>query len=50
MADAVIVDAVRTATGRRGGALKDHHPVDLGAQVLNALLDRTQVDPHRSRT
>ena len=45
MAEAYIVDAVRTAGGRRDGALKDWHPVDLGAAVLNALVDRTGVDP-----
>lgn len=42
---ALIVDAVRTPAGRRGGALKDVHPVDLLAQTLNALLQRTGVEP-----
>ena len=45
MAEAYIVDAVRTAGGRRDGALKDWHPVELGAAVLNALVERTGVDP-----
>ena len=45
MAEAYIVDAVRTAGGRRDGALKDWHPVDLGAAVLDALVVRTGVDP-----
>jgi acetyl-CoA C-acetyltransferase len=45
MAEAYIVDALRTAGGKRGGALKDWHPVDLAAQVLNALVDRTGLDP-----
>ncbi|MGN6156336.1 MAG: acetyl-CoA C-acetyltransferase [Sphingomicrobium sp.] len=45
MAAAYIVDAVRTAGGRRDGALKDWHPADLGAAVLNALVERTGVDP-----
>lgn len=45
MAEAYIVEAVRTAGGRRGGALKDWHPADLGAQVLNALVDRSGIDP-----
>ncbi len=45
MADAYIVDALRTAGGRRDGALKDWHPVDLGAAVLNALVERTGIDP-----
>jgi acetyl-CoA acyltransferase len=45
MRDAVIVDAVRTPVGRRGGAYKDTHPVDLSAHVLNALVERTGIDP-----
>src|SRR3546814_6032256 len=45
MSEAYIVEALRTAGGRRGGALKDWHPADLGAQVLNALVDRTDIDP-----
>jgi acetyl-CoA C-acetyltransferase len=44
MGTVYIVDAVRTAGGRRDGALKDWHPADLGAAVLNALVDRTGVD------
>ena len=43
--EAYIVDAARTAGGKREGALKDWHPADLGAAVLNALVDRTGVDP-----
>jgi acetyl-CoA acyltransferase len=43
--EAVIVEAVRTAVGRRGGRLKDWHPVDLMAQVLSAQVQRTGVDP-----
>jgi acetyl-CoA acyltransferase len=43
--DAVIVDAVRTPIGRRNGALKDTHPVDLSALVLNALVERNSLDP-----
>ena len=42
---AYIVDALRTAGGKRDGALKDWHPVDLGAAVLDALVGRTGVDP-----
>jgi acetyl-CoA acyltransferase len=45
MRDAVIVDAVRTPVGRRGGAYADTHPVDLSAHVLGALADRTGIDP-----
>jgi acetyl-CoA acyltransferase len=42
--EAVIVEAVRTAVGRRNGSLKDWHPVDLMAQVLTALVQRTGID------
>jgi acetyl-CoA acyltransferase len=45
VADAVIVAAVRTPVGRRGGALSTVHPTDLSATVLNALTDRTGIDP-----
>jgi acetyl-CoA C-acetyltransferase len=46
MAEAYIVEAVRTAGGRaRKGGLIDVHPADLGATVLNALVDRTGIDP-----
>jgi acetyl-CoA C-acetyltransferase len=45
MADAFIVEALRTAGGRRDGALKDWHPADMGAAVLDALVERTGVDP-----
>ncbi len=43
--EAVIVDAVRTPVGRRNGQLKDWHPVDLLAQTLIALVERTGIDP-----
>jgi acetyl-CoA C-acetyltransferase len=45
MPEAFIVDAVRTPVGRRGGALSQVHPADLGAHSLRALMDRTGVDP-----
>jgi acetyl-CoA C-acetyltransferase len=45
MAEAYIVEAVRTAGGRRNGALTNWHPADLGGQVLNAIVDRTGIDP-----
>src|SRR6266568_3216910 len=45
MATAVIVDAVRTALGKRNGKLKDWHPVDLAAETLKALVQRNDVDP-----
>jgi acetyl-CoA C-acetyltransferase len=43
--EAYIIDAVRTPVGRRGGALSQVHPADLGAHTLRALVDRTGVDP-----
>ncbi len=45
MATAYIVDAVRTAGGRRGGRLARVHPVDLAAASLDAIVGRTGVDP-----
>src|SRR5437868_8034403 len=45
MAEAYIVATARTAGGRRGGRLSGWHPVDLAAQVLNALVDRSGIDP-----
>ncbi|MFI9723443.1 acetyl-CoA C-acetyltransferase [Streptomyces sp. NPDC052396] len=45
MAEAFIVEAVRTPVGRKGGALAAVHPADLGAHILRALLDRTGIDP-----
>jgi acetyl-CoA C-acetyltransferase len=45
MADAYIIDAVRTPVGRRGGGLSTVHPADLGAHVLSALVARTGIDP-----
>jgi acetyl-CoA C-acetyltransferase len=45
MSEAYIVAAARTAGGRKGGRLKGWHPVDLGAQVIDALLDRSKADP-----
>ncbi|BBF70017.1 acetyl-CoA C-acetyltransferase [Sphingomonas bisphenolicum] len=45
MTEAFIVDAVRTAGGRRNGALAGWHPADMGGEVLNALVDRSGIDP-----
>ncbi|CAN5476999.1 thiolase family protein [soil metagenome] len=45
MNTAVIVDIVRTPQGRRNGKLKDWHPVDLAAETLKALQQRTGIDP-----
>ena len=42
---AVIIDTVRTPLGRRNGALKDWHPVDLAGETLKALQERTGIDP-----
>ncbi len=43
--DAYIVEAVRTPVTRRGTGLAEVHPADLGAHVLNALVDRSGIDP-----
>jgi acetyl-CoA acyltransferase len=43
--DAVIVEAVRTPVGKRNGAYKDTHPVDLSAHILNTLAERSGIDP-----
>ena len=45
MAEAYIVAAVRTAGGRRGGKLSGWHPVDLAAKVIDALIERSSIDP-----
>lgn len=43
--DAVIVEAVRTPIGKRGGTLAGWHPADLLGFTMKALLDRAAVDP-----
>ncbi|WP_217574391.1 acetyl-CoA C-acetyltransferase [Streptomyces sp. GbtcB7] len=45
MSEAYIVDAVRTSVGRRNGGLSRTHPADLGAHVIRALVERTEIDP-----
>ncbi|OBJ68086.1 thiolase family protein [Mycobacterium sp. 1274756.6] len=45
MAEAVIVEAVRSPIGKRNGGLSGVHPADLSAQVLNGLVNRTGIDP-----
>ncbi len=45
MAEAYIIDTVRSPVGRRGGGLSQVHPADLGAHALSALVDRTGIDP-----
>ena len=43
MSEAYIVEAVRTATGKKKGGLSNVHPVDLGAVVVDELIDRTGI-------
>jgi acetyl-CoA acyltransferase len=45
MAEAVIVEAVRSPVGRRNGGLAGIHPAELSAQVLAGLVERAGVDP-----
>jgi acetyl-CoA C-acetyltransferase len=45
MAEAYIVEAVRTPVGRRKGGLSGVHPADLGAHVLKAVVERAGIDP-----
>jgi acetyl-CoA C-acetyltransferase len=43
---AYIVDALRTPVGKRNGSLAKVNPIDLGAHVITAVLDRTGIDPN----
>ena len=43
--NAYIVEAVRTAGGRRAGKLADWHPADMAGEMLNALVDRAESIP-----
>src|SRR5919199_3232945 len=45
MAEAYIVEAVRTPVGKKNGGLANIHSADLGAHVLKALIERSDVDP-----
>jgi acetyl-CoA C-acetyltransferase len=45
MAEAYIVDAVRSPVGKKKGSLANMHPADLGAHALSALMQRTRIDP-----
>jgi len=45
MAEAVIVEAVRSPVGKRNGGLSGVHPAELSAQVLNGLAERAGIDP-----
>lgn len=45
MREVVIVDAIRSPLGRRGGTLSKNHPIDASAFILNALKERNNLDP-----
>src|SRR6476661_2167839 len=45
VSQAYVIEAVRTAVGKRNGGLSGVHPVDLGAAAWRGLFDRTDVDP-----
>ncbi|MEX2031644.1 MAG: beta-ketoacyl synthase N-terminal-like domain-containing protein, partial [Dehalococcoidia bacterium] len=45
MPEAYIVDAARTAVGKKGGGLSGVHPADLGAHVIKAVVERNDLDP-----
>ena len=45
MTEAYIVDAVRTAVGKRGGGFADEHPADMAAHVIRTVVDRHDLDP-----
>ncbi|MBM4266143.1 MAG: acetyl-CoA C-acetyltransferase [Deltaproteobacteria bacterium] len=44
-AEAYIIDAIRTPTGRKKGKLSGMHPADIGAHVLKAIVERNEIDP-----
>ncbi|MGR8919481.1 MAG: acetyl-CoA C-acetyltransferase [Gammaproteobacteria bacterium] len=43
MAEAYIIDAARSPTGKRKGSLMDVHPADLGAHSIKAIVDRNPI-------
>ncbi|MBV8965442.1 MAG: acetyl-CoA C-acetyltransferase [Mycobacteriaceae bacterium] len=45
MSEAYVIDAVRTAVGKRNGGLATVHPIDLGVHAFRGLLNRVDVDP-----
>lgn len=45
MAEAYVIDAVRTPVGKRNGSLASVHPIDLGAHAFRGILGRNDVDP-----
>ena len=50
MPEAYVIEAVRTAVGKRNGGLSGVHPVDLGAAGWRGLFDRSTSIPVRSTT
>ena len=50
MPEAFIVDAVRTAVGKRNGGFAAEHPADMAAHVIKTVVGRHDVDPPRSMT
>lgn len=45
VSQAYVIDAVRTAVGKRNGSLAGVHPIDLGAMAFGGLIDRVGIDP-----
>ena len=45
MPEAYVIDAVRTAVGKRNGSLAGIHPIDLGVHAFRGIFDRNDVDP-----
>ncbi|MCK6563894.1 MAG: acetyl-CoA C-acetyltransferase, partial [Dehalococcoidia bacterium] len=45
MRETVIIDAIRTPLGRRGGGLSQNHPIETSALLLRALAERNHLDP-----
>ncbi len=45
MPEAYIVDAARTAVGRRNGGFASVHPADFAAHVIRTLVERNPIDP-----
>jgi len=43
--EAYVIDAVRTAVGKRNGSLAGVHPIDLGVHAFRGIFDRNDVDP-----
>jgi acetyl-CoA C-acetyltransferase len=46
VAEAYIIEAVRSPVGKRGGGLSDVHPADLGAHSISAVIERSGIDPN----